>query len=107
MTAKKIIMLSNENLKKIIENSQYYTYFKDRLYVYDQETKTINGYMLKENYDPETTLNTPDNTAAEKFAVITMTFKKGEEELFDEEDFVDVVIQELEVWLSYDSTFEE
>lgn len=107
MDDKTMPIISNKVLKDIISKAEYYTYFKDRLYVYSKEAEAIIGYMLKEDFDEEKTLNTPDETAAEKFAVIKMNFKKGEKELFEEEDFQEIVIDELEVWLSYDSSFEE
>jgi hypothetical protein len=100
--------LSNDDLKSLLESSPYHTAFKDRLYVYDSESRTIVGYMLKDSFDEEKTLSKKDKTAAEAFASIELQFKnKEDEKKFDYDAFVEAVIAELEVYLSYSSLTED
>lgn len=101
-------MLSSDELQKLVASSPYHTFFKERLYIYDTKTKNIVGYMLKENYDEKTSFKKKDTEAAEVFASIEMQFRdKEEEKIFDYDAFVDTVIAELEIWLSYSSELDD
>lgn len=102
-------ILSTSELKKVIDETPFYTFFKERLYVYNEKTHVIWGYMLKEDFNPKKLFKkNDDEEAAAAFAQIEMLFKSDEEEsAFDYESFVDTVLSEIEVWLSYSTELRE
>ena len=102
------ITISTEDLKQMLDETPFYTFFKDRLYIYEKDKKSIAGYMLKDDFDVKKIFKKKDDEAAEAFANIELQFNdKESEEDFDYDMFVDTVLSELEVWLSYDSTLED
>ena len=108
MAREKRTILSTSDLKNIIDETEYYTFFQDRLYVYNKENRMINGYMLKEDFDSKKVFKEEDKEAASLFAQIEMQFKNEKEEaFFDYDAFVDTVLSDLEVWLSYSSELED
>lgn len=99
-------IFSSKEMKEKVDTTPFYVFFGERLYLYDESLHMICAFMLKEEFDPENHFEKEDKTAAEIFAKIEMKFKTPEEEKnFSIDDFEDVVLSELEVWLSYGTVF--